>query len=338
MAGTDNLDVHRTRAYLVGDDGHDCSVPEHSPAEENKVPADEPVRLVGGVNFTTWPDLKWSRGNSHVALLESKFGEWQASAPISVDTVLRDDRLGIDLVARASKGVPKHEWSLDLGDALHNLRSAFDAVAWGMAHFNGAEPTRPRSVQFPICTDQKQWDKALKDWAGELPPDLQERIRIMQPFTFMPSGGVTLLSLLHALDVQDKHREILTVSVQFDGLNLRGSFEYQDRDVQAAPRLEMLSDLKFEDGVVLGTLHAGAPIRMLGRMILRPTVKLELVHEQVTYEVVQLLHALLTETRRCLDILLYGLASPDEQEGPGWAPMDVEPAGWRPAEADPRSE
>lgn len=54
------------------------------------------------------------------------------------------------------------------------LRSAFDAVAWGMAHFNNAEPTRPKSVYFPICTEEKQWKKALDDWVSEIPPELQE--------------------------------------------------------------------------------------------------------------------------------------------------------------------
>ncbi|MBK8447341.1 MAG: hypothetical protein IPL41_11855 [Micropruina sp.] len=43
------------------------------------------LRLIGGINFTTWPDLKWSRGNSHVSTLESRFTEWLASAPLKVD-------------------------------------------------------------------------------------------------------------------------------------------------------------------------------------------------------------------------------------------------------------
>lgn len=104
-------------------------MPEDSLSDDSNSPSAGPIHLVGGINFTTWPDLKWSRGSSHVSLLQSKFGEWHASAPVSIDAVLREDRLGIDLVARVPKGIPKHEWSLDLGDALHNLRSAFDAVA-----------------------------------------------------------------------------------------------------------------------------------------------------------------------------------------------------------------
>lgn len=248
---------------------HACHVSDDAPGADGRPPVGEHTRLVAGVNFTTWPDLKWSRGNSHVAALQSKFGEWHASAPVSVDAVLREDRQGIDLVARVPRGIPKHEWSLDLGDALHNLRSAFDAVAWGMAHFNDARPTRPKRVTFPICDDEQQWNEAIKAWVGEIHPEFQERLRTLQPFTYALDGP-TVLSVLHDLDIQDKHRDILTVSADLHGLNLGGSFEFEDHDVQAVPRVEMRPDVKFLDGAVLGTIHAGAPIRMLGQMILRP--------------------------------------------------------------------
>lgn len=303
-------------------------MPDEAHAENGQPPFTEPIRLVGGINFTTWPDLKWSRGNSHVALLQSKFGEWHASAPVSIDAVLREDRLGIELVARVPKGIPKHEWSLDLGDAIHNLRSAFDAVAWGMAHFNHAEPTRPKSVSFPICTEQKQWEKALNDWVGDLHPELQERLRIIQPFTYMPAGGVSVLSVLHDLDIQDKHRDILTVSADVQAINLGGFFEYEDHDTPATPRVDMLSDVKFGDGVVLGTIHAGAPIRMVGQLVLRPAMKVQLTYRDTTYDVMPMLQQFVTETRRHLDILLFGLASsdePDEPDGAEWSPMDWGP-------------
>lgn len=297
---------------------------EDAPAADGQPPLAQPIRLVGGVNFTTWPDLKWSRGNSHVAALQSKFGEWHASAPVSVDASLREDRQGFDLVARVPRGIPKHEWSLDLGDALHNLRSAFDALAWGMAHFGEARPTRPKRVSFPICEDEEQWEEAVRNWIGEIPPEFQERLRIMQPFTYAP-GSMTVLSVLHALDIQDKHRDILTVSADLHGINLDGSFEYEDHDTQAVPRVEMRPDVKFGDGVVLGTIHAGAPIRMIGRMILRPAMKVQLTYRDSTHDVMPMLQQFVVETRRYLDILLFGLASPDEPDEAEWKPMDVGP-------------
>ena len=184
--------------------------------------------------------------------------------------MLGPDRRGIDLVARVPRGIPKHEWSLDLGDALHNLRSAFDAVAWGMADFDDRKPTRPKRVAFPICDDEKQWDEAVKAWVGEIHPELQERLRLMQPFTYVPDGGVSVLSMLHGLDIQDKHHDILSVTADLHGVDLAGSFEDEESGAHAVPRVEARPDVKFGDGVVLATIHAGAPIRLVGQMILRP--------------------------------------------------------------------
>lgn len=300
-----------------------CGLVPDATENQGSLPSAQPLQLVGGVNFTTWPDLKWSRGNSHIALLQSKFGEWQASSPVSVDAVLREDALGIDLIARVPRGIPKHEWSLDLGDAIHNLRSAFDAVAWGMAHFNDTQPARPKSVHFPICTEERQWQRALSAWVGDIHPELQERLRAVQPFTYAPAEAVSVLAMLHDLDVQDKHREMLTVSADLQGINLAGSFEYEEEHTSAAPSIDMRSDTKFTDGAVLGTIHAGAPIRLVGQMILRPAMKVQLTYRESTHDVLTLLQQLAAETRRHLDILLFGLAPPDDPGDADWSPMNV---------------
>ncbi|MBK8447340.1 MAG: hypothetical protein IPL41_11850 [Micropruina sp.] len=122
--------------------------------------------------------------------------------------MLRDDRSGIDLIFRAPHGIPKHDWSLDIGDAIHNIRSAFDALAWGMAHANGKQPTHPKSVKFPICETDKQWREGVKDWIGELPEQLQDRLRIVQPFTFAPPGAASVLPMVHeVLEIQDAQAE-----------------------------------------------------------------------------------------------------------------------------------
>lgn len=296
---------------------------DDAPPEDTQPPFTQQIRLLGGVNFSTWPDLKWSRANTHIAALQSKFGEWHASAPVSVEAVLRDDRLGIDLVARVPRGIPKHEWSLDLGDALHNFRSAFDALAWGMAHFNDAEPTRPKSVTFPICEDEKRWKDSVNAWIGDINPEFQERLRILQPFTHA-SDGVSMLSMLHDLDIQDKHRDILTVSADLRSLNLDGSFEYEDRQTSLMVRMETRQSVKFEDGVVLGTIHAGGRIRTVGEMIFRPGIAVQLTYKNTTHDVLTLLQQFAVATRRYLDILLCGIAAPGKSEGAEWLPMDME--------------
>ena len=137
----------------------------------------------------------------------------------------------------------------------------------------------------------------------------------MQPFTYAPTGAPSVLTILHDLDIQDKHREMLTVTADLQGVNIAGSFEYEDPDTSAAPSVDMRTDIKFADGVVLGTINAGARIRLVGQMILRPAMKVQLAHGGSVYDVVPMLQQLATETRRHLDILLFGLAPQEDDEG-----------------------
>ncbi|SEA68116.1 hypothetical protein [Leifsonia sp. 21MFCrub1.1] len=295
---------------------------QHGPGEQTQPPPQ--IHLIGGVNFSTWPDLKWARGNTHAKALEASFLEWSASAPVSVEGVLRDDHQGIDFVARVPRGIPTHEWALLLGDSLHNFRSAFDALAWGMAHFGDSLPTKPKHIQFPICNDEKQWTDTVKSWVGELDPEFQHRLHIMQPFNYATAGQVWILKMLHDLDIQDKHKDFLTVSADMNGLGLDGAvFKYKDIDVIATPRLEMRTDAKFGDGAVLGSLHAGATIEMVGQVFLTPAMRVQLTWGGQVFDVASLLEQLATETRRYLDILMHGLAPSHNDEG-DWAPLDVD--------------
>ena len=77
---------------------------------------------------------------------------------------------------------------------------------------------------------------------------------------------------------------------------------------------------------MLGTIHTGAPIRLVGRMIVRPGMKVQLTHRDTTHDVMPMLQQFVTETRRYLDILLFGLASPDETAEAEWSPMDLGPS------------
>lgn len=290
-----------------------------------------PLHLQGGINFSTWPDLKWSRANAHYATLQSRFAEWEASAPSSVEGILRDDRKAIDLFVRTKRGVPTHEWALTIGDALHNLRSALDAVAWGMAHYNEATPKRPRSITFPICTEESKWRDALKAWISDIEPEFQERLLAVQPFSFAPGAAVTPIQVLHELDVQDKHRDFVTVKSDVNQVRFDIHYEYEEH-VDEDPRVELRDAASFADGDQLGTIHTGAPIKPFMKLEIRPTSKVLIHHNGVQHEMTTLLPLLFGETRRCLDVLMYGLASTDSSDDPG---SDAPDAPDEPSVADP---
>lgn len=281
------------------------------------------IHLIGGANFSPWPDLKWARGNTHARALEASFVEWSAGASVTVEGVLREDRQGIDLVARVPRGIPTQQWALMLGDALHNLRSAFDAFAWGIAHFDGRQPSKPKAVQFPVCVDEKQWIDATNAWVGELDPQFKDRIKLIQPFTFAEPGVTSVLKMIHDLDIEDKHKEFVTVSADLNGFAFDGVyFDYEDHAADATPRLDMRTGVKFADGVVLGTLHAGASIKALGPMILRPSISVQLTWEGQTFDVRTILPIFVSETRGCLDMMMHGLGTV-EADDDGWQPLET---------------
>jgi hypothetical protein len=203
-----------------------------------------PIHLVGGVNFSTWADLKWSRANTHIATLQAKFREWSASAPVSVEAVLREDRQGIDLIARVPRGIPKHEWSLGLGDALHNLRSAFDAVAWGMAHFNDAKTGSPQARRRPDLRGRKAMGRRREELGERASPRVPGATET-DASVHLRAGASNRALNAHELDIQDKHRDILTVHADLHAINLGGSYAYEDPAVQAVPRVEMYPDVQF---------------------------------------------------------------------------------------------
>lgn len=300
------LSLSTTRAAL-SDKG--CNLRQAGEVPDDKIPAspDHVPRLIPGVNFTTWPNLKWARANSHLAALRSEFDEWVASSPISVEGIVREDGQNIDLTLRVPRGgVPSHEWALTLGDALHNLRSAFDAVAWGMAHHDGAEPKRPRDVMFPVARTEDQWNRAVERWVGDLHPDFQHRLAILQPYTYAP-GVESIFTLLHDLDIQDKHQNLIAVSTNIESLEFEGGFEYVDDGVEAEVQMTGHTVEGVADGAIVATLDAGAPVRPEVTLHARPLLSMMLEHKGQARDVNALLTQLVRETRRYLDILLRGV-------------------------------
>ncbi len=280
-------------------------------ATDDEAGAERPdlLQLAPGINFTAWGELKWARANRHLADLQTSFTEWHSSVPVFTEGIFRDDET-IDVIQRAPRGVPIHEWALTLGDAVHNLRSAFDAVAWGIAHFGDGEPERPWQVEFPIARDAKQWRRSVERWIGKLDPEFQHRIETLQPFTYAAEADSSLLAILHDLDIRDKHRRTIQVSANVNRLDLRGAVRYVDPSADAEPRLEMHAPAEgIHDGYIVATLHTGAPIHRDATFRLQPELTMVMEHNETTYDVSTFGVQLVTETRRYLDILYSGLAS-----------------------------
>jgi hypothetical protein len=128
-----------------------------------------------------------------------------------IDVVISEDRLTARFVARLPQQPPVEEWSLLVGDAVHNYRAALDALAWELATLGGRSP-RPefaKQVYFPICLTEEEWQKKVKGPLSSIPPQILDRLLRVQPFQHQPpEHGIFVW--LHTTDITDKHKASIT--------------------------------------------------------------------------------------------------------------------------------
>jgi len=111
------------------------------------------------------------------------------------------------------------DWGLIAGDAIHNLRSALDHLAWQLAlhHFNGVEPQKKsiiKDIQFPIVADAVNWPG--HPHRKHVSPADAAKLEKLQPFYISApvSGGRHFLEGLAEFSNADKHRTVqLTYTV-----------------------------------------------------------------------------------------------------------------------------
>jgi hypothetical protein len=150
------------------------------------------------------PWLKIERAKHHIHDLNREMDAFLAERPYAL--VYRDDpdtrhRL---VCIKTNKAIPE-EFSLMLGDAIHNTRSALDLLIFGMV---GDKAPPDARVQFPFCKRKETLDATLKNTHVQLAgKKVIDAIKALKPYP----GGNELLSGLNALDIADKHKLILPV-------------------------------------------------------------------------------------------------------------------------------
>ena len=110
--------------------------------------------------------------------------------------------------------------ALRVGDAVHDFRSALDHLVWqlSLAGTEGAEPSRPRRVQFPVSSSPEDYGRARTTALSDVSREAQDVLESYQPYHGAAgrpdnySGPyVHQLTLLQQLSNADKHRLLTTV-------------------------------------------------------------------------------------------------------------------------------
>jgi hypothetical protein len=173
--------------------------------------------------------LKWSWAVLHGESLYSKiFGaekdesEWGVGTETQFDAKTNRISVRIKTINEAPK-----RWGLELGDVLHNYRSALDSAAWA-AVSRGASgstltPDQILHVAFPINRDpniERLTTASLKLIPGVTPADM-EVIKGAQPYNVAkPHRARAHLAVLIEQNNLDKHKRIRPTLVSNVGYSL----------------------------------------------------------------------------------------------------------------------
>jgi len=169
----------------------------------------------------------------------------------------------IDLRLRVLRKPPT-EMLTTIGDALHNMRSCLDSIAFELAtrHTGGSMTDKQeRAIQFPICETSDDFEEFLDDKRRQplFGPVERKALRCVQPFSFSEEAaqhGVTWptpaaveymfnpLHRLSQLNNLDKHRYLPLIAWHFEYAFLRGE--------QADLTLRTSREAPVSDGGIMG--------------------------------------------------------------------------------------
>jgi hypothetical protein len=162
---------------------------------------------------------KLKRAKHHILDLDSQFAVFLKDA-YSINPKSKPKISQVQFCVDNAKPIPP-DFSLVIGDALHNLRSALDHLVWHLVESAGNCPDD--KTYFPIYEHLVKSPK--KDTAQEIarkikgvPPGCEKLFHDMQPDV---TKDFTLWHL-HRLDIADKHRLLITVNCVFETWGVDG--------------------------------------------------------------------------------------------------------------------
>jgi hypothetical protein len=188
------------------------------------------------IDLTFAPRLKIERAKRHIDDLNARVEKLIASGALYTAVTEFRQRNQVAIEARIRSPIPP-EFSLVVGDAIHNLRSALDLLIFAMI---GEKAKKPDNVQFPFGKNLAGFEDACVRRELELAGKyVVDELYKLKPYR----DGNKLLAGIHVLDIQDKHRLLIPVAQQ-QGLSVR-----QIKSV--APHAAISASPGYEDSVFI---------------------------------------------------------------------------------------
>ncbi len=174
--------------------------------------------------------IKMERASRHIAELATSALQFLGTNPFYLEAHEAENGDLVTIVRIRSQVPP--DWAAIVGDAVHNMRSALDMVAWQLVEAAGGLPGR--DTCFPIGHASKaQSMAAINRSLGGATMKAAKLVKRLKPY----QGGNAKLAQLHALDIVDKHRLVLVVgaATKHVVLKMRMKVPWQEALVEFPP-------------------------------------------------------------------------------------------------------
>ena len=148
---------------------------------------------------------KVERANVHIKSIDASATRHFARGPLQVSIAPFERRGRFVFGVGERIGFPDRTFSLLIGDAVHNLRSALDYLISACAIANGAQIER---TEFPIRQRKTDVIKLLDRKVGPAGGLAKKLVMRSRPYF----RGNRYLHALHELDRRDKHRLVVPVA------------------------------------------------------------------------------------------------------------------------------
>lgn len=146
--------------------------------------------------------VKVERAKQHLRDLETARDGFIASTPYAIQSEF-NPQTGYDEFTVTNIQTPPDEIGTIVGDAIHNLRSALDHLAYQLVLANRQNPSS--QTCFPIYDDAAKYNSGRTGKLKGMAQDAIDAIDNIKPYL----GGEDIFWYLHKLDIADKHHALL---------------------------------------------------------------------------------------------------------------------------------
>lgn len=281
---------------------------------------DRDRQLRRGRDYPLWPYLKWGHALRHANTLIHDYKLWRGSLGEETRAEYSDDRRVVTFYATLATSPPTHEWSLTFGDAIHNYRSALDALAWSMANLDDNRPDAQyeKYVYFPMKRTREAFEKEARTKLSSVPGFILERMARVQPYHVKPGEAVEdgIALVLHDLDIADKHKatieaQAVAANLTSYSLSIRTSQDGDPFDPSAMSATWLAPERAVRDGDPILRCTFSSPIEeaVMDELPLR----LMLRHGAKEYEIFELLQMIDTQVGQTFRVIETGKFTSETQ-------------------------